>query len=205
MPAIITMRGFDVNTFRGGDESRNVNNGGMSLPMPLHLQIKRWREYRRMTQEQLAAACEWGQSRIGNYESASKANREPRLADLPVLAGALGITIDELFFGTPGLEGVSQPVRLDPERLKNASARLHADFAVAGFFLNLATELDLLALAYEAGIALSDERVSPAYAEALARRIEATQGELDEARKAGRPGPAPPVRSPTRSPQRSGR
>jgi transcriptional regulator with XRE-family HTH domain len=174
--------------------------------MSLSAQIRRWREYRELTQEQLAHACGWqGQSRIGNYEKEGPTGRLPRAPEIPVLADALGVTIDELYFGTPGLEGVSQSVRLDPERLKNASARLHADFAVAGFFLNLSNELDLLALAYEVGIALSDERVSPTYAEALARRIEATQGELDEARKAGRPGPIPPVRAPNRSPQRSGR
>src|SRR5687767_14250880 len=95
----------DATPFVIATEPRTVNNGAMSLSA----QIRRWREYRELTQEQLAHACGWqGQSRIGNYETEGPNGRLPRAPEIPVLADALGVTIDELYFGTPGREGVSQ-------------------------------------------------------------------------------------------------
>ncbi|MHC8334733.1 XRE family transcriptional regulator [Pseudomonas sp. LB3P25] len=60
--------------------------------------IKRLRKQKRFSQKQLAEECGWSsQSRIGNYESDL---REPNLADLTLLAPALGVSVAELISGT---------------------------------------------------------------------------------------------------------
>lgn len=60
--------------------------------------IKRLRKQKGFSQKQLAEECGWSsQSRIGNYESDL---REPNLADLTLLAPALGVSVAELIVGT---------------------------------------------------------------------------------------------------------
>ncbi|MEG5263465.1 S24 family peptidase [Pseudomonas sp. JDS28PS106] len=61
--------------------------------------IKRLRTQAKMSQAQLAEACGWkSQSRIGNYEADS---REPSLADIGVIAKALGVEESELLLEQP--------------------------------------------------------------------------------------------------------
>lgn len=65
--------------------------------------IKRLRKSTGLSQQLLAEACGWSsQSRIGNYESDL---REPSLADLLLLAPALGVSIAEL----AGSEALAEP------------------------------------------------------------------------------------------------
>jgi transcriptional regulator with XRE-family HTH domain len=74
--------------------------------------LKRLRKAAKLSQEGLALACGWsGQSRVGNYESGF---REPELAEIPVIARALGVQVGELFGEAPSH---SHLVRLDPERI----------------------------------------------------------------------------------------
>lgn len=63
--------------------------------------LKRLREDRKMTQEQLADACGYrNQSRIGNYESGL---RTPSVRQIPVLAKGLGVPDHELTVVAPTL------------------------------------------------------------------------------------------------------
>ncbi|WP_049887155.1 helix-turn-helix domain-containing protein [Xanthomonas albilineans] len=75
--------------------------------------LKRLRQARGMTQEELALACGWGgQSRVANYESNSPKAREPKLSELSAIAEALCVSITELLtdhdLGEIG-SGVRQP------------------------------------------------------------------------------------------------
>lgn len=63
--------------------------------------LKRLREDRKMTQEQLADACGYkNQSRIGNYESGL---RTPSVRQIPILAKGLGVPDQELAVAGPKL------------------------------------------------------------------------------------------------------
>lgn len=63
--------------------------------------LKRLREDRKMTQEQLADACGYkNQSRIGNYESGL---RTPSVRQIPILARGLGVPDHELTVAAPKL------------------------------------------------------------------------------------------------------
>lgn len=74
--------------------------------------IKRFRKQRGFSQKQLAEECGWSsQSRIGNYESDL---REPNLADLTLLAPALGVSVAELISGTNSQQLVPALANLDP-------------------------------------------------------------------------------------------
>jgi transcriptional regulator with XRE-family HTH domain len=88
--------------------------------MPFHLNLRRLRKAKGMSQEALALECGWkGQSRISNYEAdpASKGARKPALDEIPVIAAALGVEIQELF-DMPAKP--SQSARPDPEILARA-------------------------------------------------------------------------------------
>lgn len=162
-------------------EPQLVNNERVSIAH----QIRRWRTYRGLTQEGLALACGWsGQSRVSNYENPGDGGRNPSVEELPLLARALGITLDELFFGDPG--AVSQTVRLDVEKLQTASIKLITDFGMAGLPAQLDRDMDLLALAYEREMMPSDDRVSATYAEAVNLRIDQRREQLNELRHATR-------------------
>lgn len=123
MPRIITIRDSIVNTFCVSQTSQAVKNGGMAFSDNL----RRIRQDRNLTQEQLALACGYpGQSRIGNYESKGKSAREPALEEIPVIADALGTSIASLF----GREDESQPARFDLATVSSALTWL--DFLDAG-------------------------------------------------------------------------
>lgn len=78
--------------------------------------LKRLRQERKLSQEQLALKCGWsGQSRIANYESTSPNAREPKASDVWRLAQALECSVDELF-GAPPAQA-SHPATLDLDRL----------------------------------------------------------------------------------------
>jgi transcriptional regulator with XRE-family HTH domain len=82
-------------------DERSAQNVVMDFPANL----KRFRELRQMTQEQLAHASGMGgQSRIGNYE---KGIREPKLEEIQALAQALGVSVPELI----GVEGPEADMR----------------------------------------------------------------------------------------------
>jgi transcriptional regulator with XRE-family HTH domain len=69
-----------------------------SLPQ----RIKRYRKAIGLSQADLADACGWkSQSRVGNYEAGT---REPTLADIAVIAKALGISESDLLIGLPERE-----------------------------------------------------------------------------------------------------
>lgn len=66
--------------------------------LKLGKRIKALREAQHLNQSELARRCGWDSpSRIGNYEQET---REPKLADLEHIAKALGLTLQELMFGT---------------------------------------------------------------------------------------------------------
>ncbi|MGF6316474.1 XRE family transcriptional regulator [Pseudomonas frederiksbergensis] len=80
--------------------------------------IKRLRKQKGFSQKQLAEECGWSsQSRIGNYESDL---REPNLADLTLLAPALGVSIAELISGTNSQQLVPAQDNLEPKILSRA-------------------------------------------------------------------------------------
>lgn len=59
--------------------------------------IKRARKNAGKSQAQLAEACGWSQSRVGNYEAGT---REPSFADIELMAKALGVEKSELLLDT---------------------------------------------------------------------------------------------------------
>lgn len=119
MAGSITQRDSVVNTHRVRRESRPVNNGRM----PFHLNLRRLRKAKGLNQEQLAHECGWGQSRIANYEAdpSKKGARKPAIDDIPIIATALGVGIQELF-DLP--TAPSQPARPDRDTLVSALAAL---------------------------------------------------------------------------------
>lgn len=77
--------------------------------------IKRLRKQKGFSQKQLAEECGWSsQSRIGNYEGDL---REPNLADLTLLAPALGVSVAELISGTNSQQLVPALANLEPQIL----------------------------------------------------------------------------------------
>ncbi|TBU76401.1 XRE family transcriptional regulator [Phytopseudomonas daroniae] len=94
--------------------------------------IKHLRKNRGLSQQLLAEACGWSsQSRIGNYESDL---REPSLADLLLLAPALGVSIAELV----GSEALPVPVAdtLDVGHARGGAVPVvgHAQLGTHGYF-----------------------------------------------------------------------
>ncbi|TBV01664.1 XRE family transcriptional regulator [Phytopseudomonas dryadis] len=93
--------------------------------------IKRLRKHRSLSQQLLAEACGWSsQSRIGNYESDL---REPSLADLLLLAPALGVSIAEL----AGSEALPVPAdTLDVGHARGGAVPVvgHAQLGSHGYF-----------------------------------------------------------------------
>ncbi|MCW2290522.1 phage repressor protein C with HTH and peptisase S24 domain [Pseudomonas sp. BIGb0408] len=97
--------------------------------------IKRLRKSTGLSQQLLAEACGWSsQSRIGNYESDL---REPSLADLLLLAPALGVSIAEL----AGSEALAEPASAASDTLDVGHARGgavpvvgHAQLGTHGYF-----------------------------------------------------------------------
>lgn len=119
--------------------------------------LKRLRKASGLSQEGLALACGWsGQSRVGNYESGY---REPELAEIPVIARALGVQIGELF-GEPPSQ--SQPMRLNHEIVRDVAAVLQEEFKklIDGPY-EIARNPELFELLYERGATIDRDVRSP--------------------------------------------
>lgn len=109
------------------------------------------RKAKGMTQEQLALACGFtGQSRIGNYEAdpGKKHAREPELNEIPVIAEALGVNINELFGQEIASAGGSQSARLDAAKVAETVMALRKVFATRGSDFDVAEDPELFVLAY---------------------------------------------------------
>lgn len=93
-----------------------MNNAWMAF----HHRLRSLRQAAGLTQEQLAHACGWpGQSRIANYEAdpSRKGARKPDIDGIPIIATALGVSVQELF-DMPA--NTSQPKRPDRDTLASA-------------------------------------------------------------------------------------
>jgi phage repressor protein C with HTH and peptisase S24 domain len=88
--------------------------------------IKAAREAKGWKQHQLADACGWGQSRIGNYERDASA---PKAADIQLMAHALGISPSYIQFGATVVEAREPISQYDA---KYALVRKYAAQASAG-------------------------------------------------------------------------
>jgi transcriptional regulator with XRE-family HTH domain len=96
-----------------------------------------------LTQEALALKCGWsGQSRIGNYEGG---RGDPKFAELPILAKALGVPISALFDDADP----SQAGRIDPTKLAESIAALRQVSKDMGWPYDPQTNATETALAYE--------------------------------------------------------
>lgn len=94
--------------------------------------IKRLRNAKGLSQKGLAEACGWvSQSRIGNYESDT---RIPALADLRLLAPALGVSISELAVGTDS-PGAATQIQVKTYAHRNYSGVAESD---NGYFSQVA-------------------------------------------------------------------
>ena len=93
--------------------------------------IKHLRKSRGLSQQALAEACGWSsQSRIGNYESDL---REPSLADLLLLAPALGVSIAELA-GSEALPVATDTLDVGHARGGAVPVVGHAQLGTHGYF-----------------------------------------------------------------------
>ncbi|SDF46196.1 XRE family transcriptional regulator [Phytopseudomonas seleniipraecipitans] len=93
--------------------------------------IKHLRKSRGLSQQALAEACGWSsQSRIGNYESDL---REPSLADLLLLAPALGVSIAELA-GSEALPVATDTLDVGHARGGAVPVVGHAQLGTQGYF-----------------------------------------------------------------------
>jgi phage repressor protein C with HTH and peptisase S24 domain len=76
----------------------------------LATRLRELRKAKGLSQQQLALKLGWGQSRIGNYESEGKSNREPSIEDLHAIAAALNVSIDQILETTgPGAATMREP------------------------------------------------------------------------------------------------
>ena len=85
-----TFRDIEASRIVFGQASRNVIR---MAAMSLGKTIKQFRKLAGLTQAELADACGWGadaQNRVSNYE---RDIREPTLADLGLMAKAMGVSI----------------------------------------------------------------------------------------------------------------
>lgn len=93
--------------------------------------IKHLRKTAGLSQQALAEACGWSsQSRIGNYESDL---REPSLADLLLLAPALGVSIAELA-GSEALPAATDTLDVGHARGGAVPVVGHAQLGTHGYF-----------------------------------------------------------------------
>lgn len=94
--------------------------------------IKHLRKSRGLSQQLLAEACGWSsQSRIGNYESDL---REPSLADLLLLAPALGVSIAELAGGQAPALSTADTLAVGHARGGAVPVVGHAQLGTQGYF-----------------------------------------------------------------------
>lgn len=147
MADIITIRDSRVNTFRVRRTSHGVKNGQMAFSD----RLKALRIASGMTQEALALACGWsGQSRIANYESSAPKSREPKVAEIPVIAKALGVSISELFEDAEAPSRLaSHAGRIDPDMLAESIAALRQVAKNQGYEYDPETHPDVTVNVYE--------------------------------------------------------
>lgn len=147
MTQIITLCDVVVNTHRARPAARSVNQYVMDFAKTL----KKLRTAAGLSQEELAHALGYpGQSRISNYE---RGERTPSLDELPAIAGALGVEIAQLL-GAISSGPVSQPVRLDPEIVRDVARALHEVYRdELGKTYSLIEEPELFAELYERTVA----------------------------------------------------
>lgn len=116
--------------------------------MSFAIHLRRLRNAKGLTQEQLAHACGFaGQSRIANYEGTGPHAREPSLAEVPVIAHALGVSVGELF-GEPAPLTQSQAARLDPAKVAETVKALRTVFARRGATFDVEADPELFVAAY---------------------------------------------------------
>jgi len=183
MAPILTNRDVFVNTFREGQNSQPVENGGVNFAANL----KAIRKLRGLTQDALAAQCGWEHaSRVTNYESQSdkaRNRRSPSYDDLFILAEALKVPVALLFSETPPKQLDqksdlrSPPARLDAATLRNANLVLTTLLgAVPQMDLDRDSELISLAYAWTA-----DQSDSAIYAQLVAAaNLRKAQGDTND-------------------------
>ncbi len=81
--------------------------------------IKRARKNAGKSQAQLAEACGWSQSRVGNYEAGT---REPSFADIELMAKALGVAKSELLLDTQNES--TAPGQADDQAARSSTAEI---------------------------------------------------------------------------------
>lgn len=81
--------------------------------------IKRARKNAGKSQAQLAEACGWSQSRVGNYEAGT---REPSFADIELMAKALGVEKSELLLDTQNAS--TAPGQADDQAVRPSTAEI---------------------------------------------------------------------------------
>lgn len=155
--------------------------------------LRRIRVSKGMTQEALALACGWsGQSRIANYESAAKDAREPKLAEVPLLATALGVSVAELFGELPG---ASQSSRLDPDIVRDVYLLLRESYKDEGKDYSIEAEPDLFAETYERYARIKDDGardgVLVSIGQAIGRRLQGAGTDEEQGRDERASGPNP--------------
>lgn len=106
-----------------------------------------------MTQEQLALACGWGQSRIANYESKSAEAREPKASEIQMMAKALNCTVGELFGES---SAPSHDLQLDTHRLGVALTSIDKALADRRIQGKLGTLADAVQFAYGRAFRIDD-------------------------------------------------
>lgn len=129
--------------------------------MDFSANLRRLRKAAKLTQEELALRCGWGQSRIGNYEAPADKDhaREPELKEIPIIAAALQVGVGELF-GEPPSQ--SQPLRLDREIVRDVAAVLDDEFKkLGGGPYEIAKNPELFELLYERGATIDRDVRSP--------------------------------------------
>jgi transcriptional regulator with XRE-family HTH domain len=149
--------------------------------------LKRLRLSRGLTQEQLALACGWsGQSRVANYESSAPNAREPKLSEVPLIATALGVSVSELFDGSPTS---SQEARPDFERMAATVTVLRTYLELMGKPLAMVEDPLLLEIAHE--VVMEFGGTEPAknvldLTKVLADRMRRDEGEQRSVRRIGK-------------------
>lgn len=188
MPASLTYREAGVNTFREGNKSQAVDNGGMNFAANL----RAIRNLRGMTQEEVAAACGWeNATRVTNYESQSsnpRNRRKPDPDDILLLARALGVGVELLFSETPpesfepaAVDSLSK--RLDPRIIEHAT--MMAETLLGGVPFDPCKSVPLFIAGYDAVAEPSPENRAR-FDTALGARVAANGGGLERSADKGR-------------------
>lgn len=119
--------------------------------MDFPARLKQLRQAAGLTQEALALKCGWsGQSRVGNYEAG---RGDPKFAELPVLAAALGVPVGALFEDPEP----SHAGRIDPSKLATSIHALRQSAEILEVPYDPVENPVATVKAYELALALSAE------------------------------------------------